>query len=137
MTPISKKEADGIILGSPGITAEMKWLLDRMGIASISNHEILRHKVGASVNAVRRAGGMETDNMLNNVMLFRKMIIVGSNYWNMVYGRDVDEFLNDDEGIVNIKKSVKIRPGCLRKSIILMTFLLRVKCLGVCIISKV
>lgn len=115
----------------------MKWLLDRMGIASISNHEILRHKVGASVNAVRRAGGMETDNMLNNVMLFRKMIIVGSNYWNMVYGRDVDEFLNDDEGIVNIKKSVKIRPGCLRKSIILMTFLLRVKCLGVCIISKV
>ena len=74
---------------------------------------------------------METDNRLNNVMLFREMIIVGSNYWNMVYGRDASNVLNGDEGIVNIKKSVKIRPGCLRKSIILMTFLLRVKCLGV------
>lgn len=82
----------------------MKWLLDRMGIASISNHEILRHKVGASVNAVRRAGGMETDNMLNNVMLFRKMIIVGSNYWNMVYEIDAGDVLNDDEGIANMKK---------------------------------
>ena len=52
------KEADGIILGSPGITAEMKGLLDRMGIASISNPEILRYKVGASASAVRRAGGI-------------------------------------------------------------------------------
>ena len=105
--------------------------LDRMGIASISNPEILRHKVGGSVSAVRRTGGMETDNMLNNVILFREMIIVVSNYWNMVYERDAGEVLNDDEGIVNIKKSVKIRPGRLRKSIILMTFLFRVKCLGV------
>lgn len=111
--------------------------LGRMDIASISNPEILRHKVGASVSAVRRAGGMETDNMLNNVMLFREMIIVGSNYWNIVYGRDAGDVLNDIEGIANMKNSVKIRLGCLRKSIILMTFLLRVKSLGVSVISKV
>ena len=75
----------------------MKGFLDRIGIASISNPEILRYKVGASVSAVRRTGGMETDSMLNNVMLFREMIIVGSNYWNMVYGRDVGDVLNHDE----------------------------------------
>ena len=49
------KEADDIILDSPGITGEMKGFLDCIGIASISNPEILRHKVGASVSAVRRA----------------------------------------------------------------------------------
>lgn len=42
--------------------------------------------------------------MLNNVMLFREMIIVVSNYWNLVYGRDAGDVLNDDEGIVNMKK---------------------------------
>ena len=45
--------------------------------------------------------------MLNNVMLFKEMIIVGSNYWNMVYGRDAGDVLNDDEGIVNIKNRSK------------------------------
>lgn len=42
--------------------------------------------------------------MLNNVMLFREMTIVGSNYWNMVYGRDAGDVLNDDEGIANMTK---------------------------------
>lgn len=80
---------------------------------------------------------METDNRLNNVMLFRKMIIVDYNYWNMVYGRDAGDVLNDDEGIANMKK-IGQNTACLLKKInYINDFLLRVKCLGVCIISKV
>ena len=37
-------------------------------------------------------------------MLFREMIIVGSNYWNMFYWKDAGDVLNDDEGIANMKK---------------------------------
>ena len=58
------KEADGLILGSPvygvDISAEMKIFLDRLGLASIGNPDALRHKPGAAVCAVRRAGGMNT-----------------------------------------------------------------------------
>ena len=61
-------EADGIILGSPvhfaNIPGTMKSFLDRAFYAS--NTGVLRHKVGASVVAVRRSGGVPTYNQLNN-----------------------------------------------------------------------
>ncbi len=100
-------EADGLVLGSPvygaDITAEMKIFLDRLGLASIGNPDALRHKPGAAVSAVRRGGGMNTVATLNNVMLFREMFIVGSTYWNMVYGKDVGDVLKDKEGMDNMR----------------------------------
>lgn len=87
------KAAEGIILGSPvygaDITAIMRNFLDRMGMVSVLNPELLRHKVGAAVSAVRRCGGLTTVDALNHLMLFKEMIVVGSNYWNIVYGRDL------------------------------------------------
>lgn len=98
------KEADGLILGSPvygtDISAEMKIFLDRLGLASIGNPDALCHKPGAAVCAVRRAGGMNT---MNNVMLFREMFLVGSTYWNMIYGKDIGDVLKDDEGMANMR----------------------------------
>lgn len=40
---------------------------------------------------------------LNHFMLFREMLVVGSTYWNMVYGKDVGDVLNDDEGMENMR----------------------------------
>ena len=40
---------------------------------------------------------------LNHFMLFREMIVVGSTYRNMVYGKDVGDVLNDDEGMANMR----------------------------------
>lgn len=96
-----------MILGSPvygvDISAEMKIFLDRLGLASIGNPDALCHKPGAAVCAVRRAGGMNTVNTMNNVMLFREMFLVGSTYWNMVYGKDIGDVLKDDEGMANMR----------------------------------
>ncbi|WP_270459877.1 flavodoxin family protein [Faecalitalea cylindroides] len=101
------KEADGLILGSPvygvDISAEMKIFLDRLRLASIGNPDALRHKPGTAVCAVCRAGGMNTVNTMNNVMLFREMFLVGSTYWNMVYGKDIGDVLKDDEGMANMR----------------------------------
>ncbi|WP_368045971.1 flavodoxin family protein [Bilophila wadsworthia] len=53
-------EADGIVLGSPvysaDVTAGMKAFLERAGVVVATNPGMLRHKVGASVAAVRRGG---------------------------------------------------------------------------------
>lgn len=101
------KAAEGIILGSPvygaDITAIMRNFLDRMGMVSVLNPELLRHKVGAAVSAVRRCGGLTTVDALNHLMLFKEMIVVGSNYWNIVYGRDPGDVLNDSEGMENMR----------------------------------
>ncbi len=101
------KEANGLILGSPvygaDISAKMKVFIDRLGIASLGNPDVLKRKPGAAVSAVRRAGGMTTVDTLNHFMLFREMIIVGSTYWNMVYGKDVGDVLNDSEGMANMR----------------------------------
>ena len=42
-------------------------------------------------------------NTMNNVMLFREMFLVGSTYWNMVYGNDIGDVLKNDEGMANMR----------------------------------
>ena len=66
-------EADGIILGSPtyfaDTTARMKALIERAGLVSKLNDSLLRHKVGASVVAVRRAGATHVFSSMNYFFL--------------------------------------------------------------------
>ena len=100
-------EADGIILGSPvysaDVSAKMKAFLERGGVVIATNQGILRHKIGASVAAVRRGGGMTTVDTMNHFMLNKEMIVVGSTYWNMVYGKNIGDVLNDEEGMANMR----------------------------------
>ena len=99
-------EADGIILGSPvysaDVSARMKAFLERGGVVVATNPGLLRHKVGASVAAVRRGGGMTTVDTMNHFMLNKEMIIVGSTYWNIVYGKNIGDVLSEDEGMANM-----------------------------------
>lgn len=100
-------EADGIILGSPvysaDVSAKMKAFLERAGVVVATSPGLLRHKVGAAVAAVRRGGGMTTVDTMNHFMLNKEMIVVGSTYWNMVYGKNVGDVINDDEGMANMR----------------------------------
>lgn len=98
---------DGIILGSPvysaDITSKMKAFLERAGVVVATNPGLLKHKVGASVAAVRRGGGMTAVDTLNHFLLNKEVIIVGSTYWNMVYGKDIGDVINDEEGMRNMR----------------------------------
>ena len=100
-------EADGLILGSPvysaDVSAKMKAFLERGGVVVATNPGLLRHKVGASVAAVRRGGGLTAVNTMNHFMLNKEMVVVGSTYWNMVYGKNIGEVLNDEEGMANMR----------------------------------
>ena len=99
--------ANGILLGSPvysaDVSANMKAFLERAGVVVATNPEMLKYKVGASVSAVRRGGGMTTVDTMNHFFLNKEVIIAGSTYWNMVYGKDIGDVLNDTEGINNMK----------------------------------
>lgn len=112
-------EADGIILGSPvysaDVSAKMKAFLERGGVIVATNPGLLSHKVGASVAAVRRGGGMSTVDTMNHFMLNKEMIVVGSTYWNMVYGKNVEDVLYDEEGMANMQNLGKNMAWLLNK----------------------
>lgn len=97
------KEADGILLGSPvhysAIAGNMKSFLDRAFYVAGMNGSLLRHKVGASVVAVRRSGGLPTFNQLNNFLNYSEMMMPTSNYWNVIHGARPGEVLQDEEGV--------------------------------------
>lgn len=100
-------EADAIILGSPtyftDVSAEMKALLDRAGLVSVANGGLFRGKIGASVVAVRRGGGTHAFDTMNHMLLMSGVIVPGSTYWNLGYGRDKGEVLKDEEAARNMK----------------------------------
>lgn len=97
------KEADGIILASPtyfsNVTAEMKALIDRAGRVGRANNNLFKNKVGAAIVSVRRAGAIHVFNSLNYFFLIEEMIIPGSSYWNIGFGKDKGDAENDKEGI--------------------------------------
>ena len=43
------------------------------------------------------------------------MIVVGSTYWNMVYGKNIGDVLNDEEGMANIRNLGKNMSFVLKK----------------------
>jgi multimeric flavodoxin WrbA len=97
------KEADGIILGTPvhwaGIAGTMKSFLDRVFYVSSANGNLFRHKVGASIVAVRRSGGVSTFDAMNHYLTYAEMIMPTTNYWNVAHGRVQGEVHEDLEGI--------------------------------------
>lgn len=94
--------ADGIILGSPvhysAIGGTMKSFLDRAFLVSGMNGNLFRHKVGASVVAVRRSGGIPTFDQLNIFLNYSEMLMPTSNYWNVIHGTAPGEVVQDEEG---------------------------------------
>lgn len=97
------KAADGILLGSPvhysSIGATMKAFLDRVFYVSGANGGLFRHKVGATLVAVRRSGGVTTFDQMNHYVLYSEMLVPTSNYWNVIHGTKPGEAVKDEEGI--------------------------------------
>jgi len=59
---------------------------------------MFRRKVGAAVVAVRRGGEIHAFDSMNHLFLISQMIVPGSIYWNMGFGRAKGEVANDEEG---------------------------------------
>ncbi|MCT4614163.1 MAG: flavodoxin family protein [Marinifilaceae bacterium] len=97
------KEADGIILASPvyyaSISGSMKSFLDRAFYVAGSNGSLFRHKVGTSIAAVRRSGGLPAIHDMNNYITYSEMMMPTSNYWNVIHGLSPGEVKFDKEGV--------------------------------------
>ena len=99
--------ADGILVGSPvyfgSASPQIMALLDRVGYVARTHRQLLRRKVGAAIVVARRAGQNFTFAQLNYFFLVSEMIVPGSTYWNVAFGREKGEVRNDAEGMETVK----------------------------------
>ena len=99
--------AQGIILGSPtyfaDLTPELKALIDRAGFVAKANGDMFKHKVGAAVVAVRRAGAVHVFDSINHFFLISQMVIPGSSYWNIGMGLEEGDVESDPEGLQTMR----------------------------------
>ena len=100
-------KADAIIIGSPVYNADLS--ADAKALIEVSSYALhgagspLKHKIGAAVIAVRRAGAIHAFDSLNHFFLINEMIVPGSTYWNIGIGREKGEVLKDKEGMKTMK----------------------------------
>ena len=100
------KAADGILLGSPvysaNISANMQAFLERAAVVCDMNPGLLKHKVGTCFVTARRGGALNAVDAMNHFFLNHEMFVVGSTYWNMIYGQMSGDVLNDGEGLATM-----------------------------------
>jgi multimeric flavodoxin WrbA len=99
-------EADGIILATPvffgAATPQMASLISR-SIAYRNNKRLLENKVGGPLVVARRAGQNFTLAQLMFFFMIWGMIVPGSTYWNIAFGREMGEVTKDEEGVETVK----------------------------------
>ena len=100
-------KADAIILGSPtyfaAVSADLKALIERAGYVAYANNHAFSGKIGAAVVAVRRGGATHVYDTINHMFQMSRMILPGSTYWNMGYGLNKGEVIEDKEGLANMR----------------------------------
>ena len=77
--------------------------IERAAVICDMNPGLMKHKVGAAVSAVRRAGALQAIDVMNHFFLNHEMFVVGSTYWNMVYGQMPGDAEKDEEGMRNMQ----------------------------------
>jgi multimeric flavodoxin WrbA len=105
LPPILKMmlDADGIILASPvyygSATPQIKALIDRSGYSTRAKKRPFENKVGGPMVVARRVGQNFTYAQLMFFFMHAGMIVPGSTYWNIAFGREKGEVSKDDEGL--------------------------------------
>ena len=101
------KQAEGLIVGTPvyfgTARGDVMCALQRIGYVSRNNGNFLAGKVGGPIAVARRGGQTLTLQEMLMFFLINDMIVPGSTYWNMVFGRMPGEALNDEEGLATIR----------------------------------
>jgi multimeric flavodoxin WrbA len=101
------KQAEGLIVGTPvyfgTARGDVMCALQRIGYVSRNNGDFLTGKVGGPIAVARRGGQTLTLQEMLMFFLINDMIVPGSSYWNMVFGRMPGEALQDEEGVATIR----------------------------------
>jgi multimeric flavodoxin WrbA len=105
MWPIYEKmkEADGIIISTPvyfsSATSLVKGLMERTGYISQKSGQKFKGKVGGPLVVARRGGHNFTKAQMDFWFHILEFTMPGASYWNMAFGREKGQVLEDQEGL--------------------------------------
>jgi len=101
------RSAQGFIVGTPvyfgTARGDVMAALQRIGYVSMKSDKFLSGMVGGPIAVARRGGQTSTLQEMLMFFLINNMIVPGSTYWNMVFGRLPGEAWKDAEGIETIR----------------------------------
>jgi multimeric flavodoxin WrbA len=99
-------QADGLIVGSPvyfgSATPNIMALLDRAGDVARMGDNVFARKVGSPITVARRAGVNFTYAQLLYFFMIMGMVVPGSTYWPIAFGRAPGEVTKDEEGMKTV-----------------------------------
>ncbi len=102
------REARGFIVGSPvyfgTARGDVMNALQRIGMVSKAGDGFLSRKVGGPVAVARRGGHTATIQEMLMFFFINDMIVAGSSYWNMVFGAEPGEAMEDEEGLDTLRR---------------------------------
>jgi len=102
------RQARGFIVGTPvyfgTARGDLMSALQRIGMVSKASDNFLSRKVGGPVVVARRAGQTATIQELLMFYLINDMVVPGSSYWNMAFGRLPGEVMDDTEGLETVMR---------------------------------
>jgi multimeric flavodoxin WrbA len=114
---IAQKE---MILSSPvyfgSATPQIMALIDRAGYLSNRTGRPFENKVGGVLVVARRAGQNFTFAQLLFFFLHQGMIVPGSTYWNIAFGKEKGEVGTDEEGMQTARNFGKKMVWLIRKT---------------------
>lgn len=97
-------EADAFVIGTPTYYGQPAGaLLAVIQRAFFSNRAHVEGKPAASVAICRRAGSTAAFQCMNMPFEMLNSIIIGSQYWNVAFGRDPGEVTQDTEGMQTMR----------------------------------
>ena len=98
------EKADGFVFGSPVHFASASGMLTSfMDRAFYGKDKLFAYKPAAAVMSCRRGGATATFEQINKYFTMSNMIVVGSQYWNMVHGNAPEEVKKDLEGMQTMR----------------------------------
>jgi len=102
------REAKGFIVGAPvyfgTARGDLMSALQRIGMVSRSSDQFLSWKVGGPIAVARRGGHTASIQEMLMFYLINEMIVPGSTYWNIIFGRNPGEALEDKEGMETVQR---------------------------------
>ncbi|WP_421908943.1 flavodoxin family protein [Methanolacinia petrolearia] len=102
------KDAKGLIVASPvyfgTARGDMMSAIQRISMVSYGGDRFLSGMVGGPIAVARRGGHTATIQELLMFYFINDMIVAGSDYWNMAFGKAPGEVEEDSEGLVVISK---------------------------------
>lgn len=101
-------EADALVVGSPVYYGQPNGaLLSIIQRSFYSNGGSIAGKPAAAIAVCRRGGATSAFETLNQPFLMMNMPVIGSQYWNIVYGREPGQAALDTEGIQTVRTLAK------------------------------